>query len=302
MKPTVERGGVRIYQGETLRLLHTLPVEDLEGVGAVITDPPYSSGGMMRSDRNQKVQDKYLERIDVQGFHGDSRDQRSYETWLGQWLSACWERMNDGAFVFIFTDWRQLPTVTDAIQVGGFIWRGIVTWAKATGRPQKGRFRQDVEYIVWGTRGVHESEVRGLSPSSVQYCPSVPSQKRTHMSEKPQALLSALMSILPTDTLVLDPFMGGGSTLVAAREMGHRVVGFELEPLFVEAADKRLRIVPLFTRTPDGQTVEGVQSTLFPTPDVCAVCDGTGLVEIKTKIGTDTVDCQACVEAEETTA
>lgn len=250
VNPTVERGGVRIYQGETLRLLHQL--QDLDHVGAVITDPPYSSGGMMRSDRNQKVQDKYLERVDVAGFHGDSRDQRSYTTWLAQWLAACWEKCDEGAFVFVFSDWRQLPSVTDAIQAGGFIWRGIITWAKATGRPQKGRFRQDVEFIAWGTRGVHESEVRGLSPSSVQYCPSVPSARRTHMSEKPQALLASLMSVLPPDTLVLDPFMGGGSTLVAARAMGHRVVGLELEPLFVKAADDRLRQLPLFVSDGSG--------------------------------------------------
>jgi site-specific DNA-methyltransferase (adenine-specific) len=291
VKPTVEHDGIAIYQGEALRLLHQL--EDLEHVGAVITDPPYSSGGMMRSDRNQKVQEKYLEKVDVPGFHGDSRDQRSYATWLGQWLSACWEKCDEGAFVFVFTDWRQLPTVTDGIQAGGFIWRGIITWA---------RFRQDVEFIAWGTKGVHKSEARGISPSSIQYCPSIPQRQRLHMTEKPQPLLASLMAVLPPDTLVLDPFMGAGSTLIAARDMGHRVIGIELEPLFVEKAGERLRQRPLPLVIPSEPPSGDLQpGELFPKPSVCAECNGTGRVEIKTKMGTDLVDCQACVEEIETT-
>lgn len=53
----------------------------------------------------------------------------------------------------MFIDWRQLPAATDALQWAGWIWRGTAVWDKGNSRPQKGRFRQQAEYIVWGSNG-----------------------------------------------------------------------------------------------------------------------------------------------------
>ena len=46
-----------------------------------------------------------------------------------------------------------LYTSTDALQWAGWIWRGTAVWDKGNSRPQKGRFRQQAEYIVWGSNG-----------------------------------------------------------------------------------------------------------------------------------------------------
>lgn len=53
----------------------------------------------------------------------------------------------------VFIDWRQLPSLTDALQWAGWIWRGVAVWDKQNCRPQKGRFKQQSEYIVWGSNG-----------------------------------------------------------------------------------------------------------------------------------------------------
>ena len=53
----------------------------------------------------------------------------------------------------MFIDWRQLPAATDALQWAGWIWQGTAVWDKGNSRPQKGRFRQQAEYIVWGSNG-----------------------------------------------------------------------------------------------------------------------------------------------------
>ena len=51
-------------------------------------------------------------------------------------------------------DWRMLPTMTDAVQMAGWTWRGIVVWDKTNGcRPQLSRFRSQAEYVVWASRG-----------------------------------------------------------------------------------------------------------------------------------------------------
>jgi len=63
--------------------------------------------------------------------------------------------LKDGGYFLSFTDWGQLPVMTDAVQAGGIVWRGIVAWDKGGGAraPHKGYFRHQCEYVVWGTKG-----------------------------------------------------------------------------------------------------------------------------------------------------
>ncbi len=124
-------------------------------VDAVITDAPYSSGGFTRGDRMAAPSAKYeqsgqkLERVD---FAGDNRDQRSFGYWCALWLAECLRIARPGSPICLFTDWRQLPTTTDALQAGGWVWRGILPWDKTEGaRPMRGRFTAQCEYVVWGS-------------------------------------------------------------------------------------------------------------------------------------------------------
>lgn len=58
-----------------------------------------------------------------------------------------------GAPICVFIDWRQLPALACAMQWAGWIWRGVAVWDKMTSRPQKGRYRQQAEFMVWGSNG-----------------------------------------------------------------------------------------------------------------------------------------------------
>ena len=66
------------------------------------------------------------------------------------WLQDARRIAKPGAPVCLFIDWRQLPAMTLALQWAGWTWRGVAVWDKVASRPQKGRFRQQSEYIVWG--------------------------------------------------------------------------------------------------------------------------------------------------------
>ena len=118
----------RIHTGDCLRLMRDLPSH---AVAAVITDPPYSSGGAMRSDRMATTGRKYTQggtlthRAD---FAGDNRDQMSYGYWSTLWLSECLRVTKPGGACLVFTDWRQLSVTINALQAGGWIWRGEKTW------------------------------------------------------------------------------------------------------------------------------------------------------------------------------
>lgn len=152
--PYAEGKNWRIYNGDALAM-----IPEVGPVDAVVTDPPYSSGGMVRGDRTgMSARAKYASTDSaiaevITGFSGDNRDQRSFLAWCGIWLDVARQQCPEGAPVVCFTDWRQLPTVTDAIQVGGWVWRGVVPWCKPVGRPAMGRFAGTTEYFAWGTNG-----------------------------------------------------------------------------------------------------------------------------------------------------
>lgn len=242
MKPYYEADGITIYHGEACAVLATLPEASCD---VLLTDPPYSSGGMFRSDRAVDPVLKYSgfgtgsARDDLGTFGGDSRDQRSFMVWVAAWSWASLRAVKPGGHAFMFTDWRQLPSVTDAMQGGGWSWRGILGWDKSTARPIRGRFRSNVEFIAWGTHG-GTPDAPEVYPSAIITVPTVGSE-REHVTQKPVDLLQHLLQVVPGERLtVLDPFVGSGSTLVAARNLGHRCIGIEVEERYCEIAANRL--------------------------------------------------------------
>jgi site-specific DNA-methyltransferase (adenine-specific) len=138
----------------------------------------------------------------------------------------------------VCTDWRQLPVTTDAIQMGGWTWRGLCVWDKGVGRPMRGRFRNHLEYIVWGSHGPMPPAEDVYPSTLLKHAP--PSSDREHVTQKPESLIAELLSIAP-DGCVLDPFMGSGTTLVAAKRLGRKAIGIEVEERYCEIAAKRLQ-------------------------------------------------------------
>ena len=103
-----------------------------------------------------------------------------------------------------------------------------------------GRFRNQAEYIVWGSNGTLPFK-RGIPPLPGVYAhANVPTNKRSHQTEKPVALMRELLEIVPVGSTVLDPFMGSGSTGVACVETGRDFVGIELNAEYFKTAQQRI--------------------------------------------------------------
>ncbi|MGW0485803.1 DNA-methyltransferase [Nonomuraea sp. NPDC003214] len=235
-----------LYQGETLSILPTLPAQPEDLVDAVIADPPYSSGGATARERQRSTRDKYVSgragdiAHEVPDFPGDQRDQRSWTYWSTVWMSQALRLTRPGGSLLAFTDWRQLPATTDALQAAGWTWRGIVPWVKTTGRPVRGGFRNNVEYAVWGVNGPIQKEYEVYLPGAVDGAPPT-GAKRVHQTQKPvEPLLTTLVKVAPPGGTVLDPFAGSGSTGVAALQEGRRFIGIEMTPHFAQVAAERL--------------------------------------------------------------
>jgi site-specific DNA-methyltransferase (adenine-specific) len=240
VKPYYEQDGITIYHGDSLSVLDGLS----ESIDALVTDPPYSSGGAHRSDRMTATTSKYVSSGTLgvrHEFSGDNRDQRAYLAWLSLWLAAALRLAKPGAVACLFTDWRQLPTTTDAFQCGGWVWRGLAVWDKTLkARPAPGIFTSQAEYIVWGTAGMFNPRPLGRQIPGVFAVGAPPVAGREHITQKPISVMDWVLDVTPTAGLVLDPFAGSGSTLVAAKNSGRRAIGIEIEERYCEIAAQRL--------------------------------------------------------------
>lgn len=236
--------GITLLQGDCLELLKDIPDGSVD---MVLTDPPYSSGGLFAGDRKASTRTKYCDSnfngaARFQNFSGDNMDQRSFTEFMRMVLSKCRKKASQESIAAVFVDWRNLPAMTDALQWAGWVWRGIVVWDKGTSRNIPGRFRPDCEYIVWGTNGPKavnwDSNSKALA--GCYHIKSVSAKKKNHQTEKPVELLEKLLEICSGSGTVLDCFMGSGSTGVACVNTGRKFIGMELDPGYFETAKQRI--------------------------------------------------------------
>jgi site-specific DNA-methyltransferase (adenine-specific) len=232
--------GTEIIFGDVLSILKTFP-DNL--FGGIITDPPYSSGASTLTSKQQTTAQKYTNRKNnntIPSFAGDSKDQRSWTRWMTEWLVEAKRVTKAGSPICIFSDWRMLPALTDALQWADWTYRGIVVWDKINSRPQRGRFRQTAEFIIFGSNGVM-SATRNAPTLPGVFRESMPApNKKIHQTEKPLGIMRQLVKIVEPDGIILDPFCGAGTTILAAKLENYPAVGIEISKYFANAARERV--------------------------------------------------------------
>ncbi len=223
MTPYYDDGkGIQIYLGDCRDVLPGLgPVDH------VITDPPY----------NVRATD-----IDLEGRSAMRRDFGEWdEKWspcesLAQWHGV----MRKGGSVLAFCSDRLISEYRTAM----FKPRGTLVWLKDNPPPSpRPGYVQATEWIVWlqkeGERAVWNAD--GYTPNVLRYPVCGGNERGEHPTQKPLSLLRELV-LRHTDSgeTILDPFMGSGTTLRAAKDLGRKAIGIELEEKWCEVAAKRL--------------------------------------------------------------
>jgi len=201
MKP-VQIGDATLYCGDCLEILPTFPKAD-----AVVTDPPYGMDfcSNHRSEKHKKIAN-------------DSDTQ--FLRWVCE-LSADHSK-------YVFCRWGNLLDVPMP--------RSLITWVKnnwSMGDLDHEHGRQTETILFYP--GVEHFFPRGR-PQDVIRAPRT--QNEFHPTEKPTGLMRAVVEW--TSGVVLDPFMGSGTTGVACAKLGRKFIGIEIEPKYFDIACKRI--------------------------------------------------------------
>lgn len=257
IEPVYSAYGITLYHGEAEDVLRQLHGQGRR-FNALITDPPYCSGGATARERTGKgAKEKYVLRnvdMDRPDFTGDQRGQRSFGLWSQLWLHLAVRMMKPPAYCATFIDKRNLSTLIDAVQIAGWRFTDLLPWDKTEGgcRPCKGWFRSSqAEYVVMGLLGSlgREQDRAGECLPGVLRGARSTEEKAAHMHAKPVAIMTTLLKPLTWlhagGGIGVDPFVGSGNTLIAARQLGLQFVGIEREAANVEITLKRLREVIL---------------------------------------------------------
>ena len=209
----------------------------------VFTDQPYNvaiAGNVTRGDHREFAM--------ASGEMTDEAFEAFNRAWIGQ---AC-RYLVDGGVLATFIDWRGLASVTSAAIASSLAQINLVVWTKTNGG-MGSLYRSQHELLPLFKKGEarHVNNVdlgkKGRSRSNVWTCAGASSMGsdarrglQHHPTVKPVAMLhDALLDLTNRGDIVLDPFLGSGSTLIAADQTGRICRGVEIDPLFVDLIVRR---------------------------------------------------------------
>jgi site-specific DNA-methyltransferase (adenine-specific) len=233
VKPYYDEDGITIYHGDCRDVIADIPDQSVE---LLLTDPPYASGA--RRDADKQVRGSMLRSMeDEDWFSHDAMTTWGFNWFARSLLSPLRRVIAEHAHMYWFTDWRMTPTLYGMLEAHGYRVNHTLVWAK-THFGMGSYWRNQHENIIFASAG-QPAEMLDRGRGSVLTQQGVSPDRRIHPTEKPIGLLNQIMSAVPGDT-VLDPFMGSGTTLRAAKDLGRKAIGIEIEERYCEIAVQRL--------------------------------------------------------------
>jgi site-specific DNA-methyltransferase (adenine-specific) len=261
----------RIICQDTFSALDYLPENRFD---LLFADPPYN----------------LTKQFGEQRFLQTSLDE--YEEWLDSWLSACRPLLKNRASIYLCGDWRSASAI-QRVGMKYFKLRNRITWEREKGRGANANWKNNSEdiwyftvsdeytfnlqavrlkrkviapYKVNGRPKDWSEEVDGnfrlTAPSNLWTDLTVPfwsmPENTDHPTQKPEKLLAKIILASSNENdLILDPFLGSGTTAVVAKKLNRRYVGIELSELYACLAEKRLRLADL------DKSIQGYQDGVF---------------------------------------
>lgn len=211
-------GDCQLYLGDCLEVLPEIP-----GADCVIADPPYFM--TLSNDVNTKL--------------NPWANLTNGAFFIKHWLELCLNKLPEDCAIWSFTNWQGFAAFQKAGMEAGAPVRSLLVWDKDTLGPGNIGLRPTYELVALFVRGAYRIQDRSLR--DIFKCIGGRYVANTHPAKKPVPLLEHLINISGNrGEIVLDPFMGSGSTGVAAVKSGRAFIGIEMDGHWFDVACKRI--------------------------------------------------------------
>ena len=243
----------KIINGDSLEELKKIPSETFD---LIFADPPYNlqlKSELTRPDRSKvsAVNDKWDQ---FENF-------KKYDDFTYEWLSECKRILKKDGAIWVIGSYHNIFRVGTAIQNLGFWILNDVIWNKNNPMPNfRGtRFTNAHETLIWASKSEKSKytfnyqslkclndDLQMRSNWDLPICNGSERLKKygkkIHSTQKPEALLHRiLLATSNKNDLILDPFLGSGTTATVAKKLGRNYFGIEKEKNYFKAAEQRIK-------------------------------------------------------------
>lgn len=242
--------------GDTFSILPLLPTKFVD---LLIADPPYNLDKNFNGKKFKKTSDEM------------------YEEYTESWIKSVLPLLKEDATIYVCCDWQSSPTIGKVLKKYFYI-QNRITWQREKGRGALSNWKNGMEDIWFATASKHytfnvdkvkvrrkviapykvdgkpkdweetaEGNFRNTYPSNFWDDISIPywsmPENTAHPTQKPEKLIAKLiLASSNPGSIVLDPFLGSGTTSVTAKKLGRHYIGIEENEQYCVWAEKRLEM------------------------------------------------------------
>jgi site-specific DNA-methyltransferase (adenine-specific) len=211
----------RIYNEDCLQGMKRIPDKSVD---MILTDPPY--------------------KCDIQGGAGIAKswDRKDWFADLEEhkeWMGECYRVLKDNSHFYCFTSAKATKKLWNDAESVGFEFKDILTVDKVCNMPVGGYYLRQTEFVLLFGKGFRKVTSQKISNIFRERFPR--NEEKLHPTQKPCNLLSVyIKQSTSPQGVVLDPFMGSGTTAIACMDTDRNFIGFELSPEYCAIAERRI--------------------------------------------------------------
>ena len=250
-----------IYNGDCIKVLNNKI--DEKSIDLIFADPPYNlSGNGLKWKGNKTGGDWFM--VNEQW---DKMTAPEYIQFTRKWIGACHKVLKNTGSIYIACSYHNIGEVMIVLKQLDFKVNNIITWYKTNAMPNMTRrvFTHSTEFVIWAVKGTgwifNYEKIKEINPEKQKdgslkqmrdlwELPLVQGKERlrgkngkaSHPTQKPEEMLKRIiLASSNKDDIVLDPFLGSGTTACVAKKYGRNWIGIEKDKKYTNLAINRIK-------------------------------------------------------------
>ena len=250
-----------IYSGDCIEIMRNKL--ELDSIDLVFADPPYNlSGKNLKLIGNKTGGDFHMV-----NENWDKMTELDYERFTDEWIKCCYDLLKHCGSMYVCCTLHNIGSILNSVKKSKMNVKNIITWQKTNAMPSLTRriFTHSTEFLIYATKNskwvFNYYDLKEINPErqkngdlkqmrDVWSIPITQGKQRLklddgkalHPTQKPEELLKrVIIASSNTEDLILDPFMGSGTTAVVAERFNRNWLGIEKDPNYRKHAMSRIR-------------------------------------------------------------